>query len=158
MRICTLLATLAFSTLLAACPPSRDPQGGEPGDCTNPAHTVAVWTRDTGMGVEVCIWLDNDTGGDLTVSTWREWDVELCGGGPVDVSLPDMLTGDLVVPAGESREILGWGTGCSRDAAGTDGGGVGEPALVFAISPDPDDETCWSEARSPRMSGWYCEG
>ena len=152
------LVLAALSITLLACPPSRPPAGGEPGDCDGPAHTVAVWTQDTGMGVNVCVWVDNDTGGDLHVSSWNEWDVSLCGGQPVDVTLPDALTSGTVIPAGESREILGWFGACTRDAATTVDGGVGEPALVFALSPDPDDDTCWSEARSPRLTGWYCEG
>ncbi len=158
MRTSRLLAVFVVSTALAACPPTRDPQGLSEPSCENPAHTVSVWTNDTGMGVQVCVWVDNGTSEDLHISEWQEWNVNLCGGQPVDVVMPDELTSGLVVPAGESREVLGWNTTCSREDATTSDGAPGEPALVFGVSSDPDDQTCWTEAQSPRLEGFYCEG
>lgn len=152
----TALLLLALS--LAACAPTRASQELEPPDCDAPAHTVSVWTNDTGMGVQVCVWVDNGTTADLHVSEFQEWDIDLCGGQEVDVVLPDELSSGLVIPAGESREILGWNSACVRDAATTESGGMGEPALVFAVSTDPEDPACWTEATSPRLTGWYCEG
>ena len=119
---------------------------------------MAVETRDSGMGVELCVWVDNETGGALAISQWREWSIDLCGGQPNDLTPPETLSASLEIPAGESRELLGWST-CVREVATTvDGAGAWEPEYVFYVSAEPSDQACWHEARSPRLDGWYCEG
>jgi|GEM_PF-5369214 len=156
MRTISSVLCLALP-LLVACPPNRAPTPGTPGSCDNPAATMAVEARDSGMGVEVCVWVDNETSGPLFVATWNEWDVDLCGGQPVNVVVPDALEAGIEIPAGESREILGWSQ-CVRADATTTPGQDWEPALVTAISANTSDESCWNEARSPKLTGWYCEG
>ncbi len=155
MRLLLVTALVAIS--LTSCAPARGPSGE--GSCDNPNVTVTSWTQDTGMGVNVCIWVDNDTGGTLWVSSWQEWDRNLCGGGPNTLDPDDPLTQGTEIGAGQSAQVLTWGMqGCQRDLATTTDGPEGEPSLVFYATTDLDDETCWTEVRSPRLQGWYCEG
>jgi hypothetical protein len=144
--------------LMPGCPPSRTGVPGAPGSCVAPAHTVAVSSLDTGMGVDVCVWVDNDSASTLWVSGYREWDIGLCSGEPVDLTRPASLEAAIEIPPGESRELLGWAE-CDRERATTTSGtGSWEPLLVFYVSSSPDDDACWNETRSPRLDGWYCEG
>ena len=156
----TSVLFLALAILALGCPPER---GGTtpstPGSCNEPAHTVLRWNQDTGMGVNVCIWVDNDSSESLWVSDWREWDISLCGGQPNDLTRPETLVGAIEIPPGESAEILGWFGACDREAATLNSGaGEWEPQYVFYVSQFPDDDSCWNETRSPRLDGWYCEG
>ena len=153
-----LLLSLALLALPpAACAPARSPTGS--GSCADPDVTVAAWTQDTGLGVNVCIWVDNDTGGPLWVSEWQDWDQQLCGGGPTDLTPDDPLTEGQQIDAAQSGQVLSWGMpGCQRSAATTTDGGMNEPSLVFYVTTDPSDPSCWTEVRSPRLQGWYCEG
>jgi len=152
-----LLVTTVVAVSLSACAPARGPTGE--GSCSDPNVTVAAWTQDTGMGVNVCIWVDNGTGGTLWVSEWQDWDTNLCGGGPNLLVPDDPLTDGIEIGAGQSGQVLTWGTpGCQRDAATTSDGPEGEPSLVFYVTTELGDETCWTEVRSPRLQGWYCEG
>ncbi|MCO4770849.1 MAG: hypothetical protein KDA24_12525 [Deltaproteobacteria bacterium] len=157
MRL-SALAALLLVPALVACPPARTGTPGTPGTCDSPDYTVTSWTLDTGMGVNVCIFVENNTSGTLYVSEWRDWDLELCGGGPNDLTPPESHSVFAEIPAGTTSEVLGWNNACAPQDATTVDGQDWEPQLVFYVSADIEDDSCWNEARSPRLQGWYCEG
>lgn len=158
LRLPLAALIVPITLMLVGCPPTRTGPSGVTGDCTSAPYVVSVETRDTGMGVEVCVWVENTGSQSLTISTWQEWDISLCGGQPNDLTRPDDLSPGIEIGSGGSAELLGWSS-CVLDDSTTQGGaGAWEPSLVFYVSPDTADDTCWSEVRSPRLDGFYCEG